>query len=160
MLGRIATLAIAAPRRIIAVAVLVMVGAAIFGIRVTESRADGGFQDPTSESWQASQLLSDKFGRGENQLIIAVTSDAGVHSERARAVGADLVSQLERLSFVTGLQSAWTAPPQGESALVSRDGRTGLILSGITGGDTGAQEHAKQGSELLPNVDGVTVSVC
>ena len=158
MLDRIATLAIAAPRRIIAIAVLVMVGAAIFGIPVTKSLANGGFQDPTSESWHASRLLSDKFGLGDNQMIIAVTSDAGVHSEGARAVGTDLVAQLKRLPFVTGLQSAWTAPPQGEAALVSRDGRTGLILAGITGGETGAQEHAKQVRDLLPHVDGVTVS--
>ena len=158
MLDRIATLAIAAPRRIITIAVLVMVGAAIFGIPVTKSLANGGFQDPTSESWHASRLLSDKFGLGDNQMIIAVTSDAGVHSEGARAVGTDLVAQLKRLPFVTGLQSAWTAPPQGEAALVSRDGRTGLILAGITGGETGAQEHAKQVRDLLPHVDGVTVS--
>ena len=77
MLDRIATLAIAAPRRIIAIAVLVMVGAAIFGIPVTKSLANGGFQDPTSESWHASRLLSDKFGLGDNQMIIAVTSYCG-----------------------------------------------------------------------------------
>ena len=114
MLNRIATLAIGAPRRIIAVALLVMVGAAIFGIPVTKSLANGGFQDPTSESWRASQLLSDKFDLGDMQLIIAVTSETGAHSEGARSVGTDLVAQLKRLPFVTGLQSAWTAPPQGE----------------------------------------------
>ena len=58
---------------------------------------------------------------------------------------------------MTGLQSAWTAPPQAEATLVSRDGKTGLIVAGITGGETGAQEHAKQVSDLLPHVDGVTV---
>ena len=156
MLDRIATLAIAAPRRIIAVALLVMVGAAIFGIPVTKSLANGGFQDPTSESWHASQLLSDKFDLGDKQLIIAVTSDTGVHSEDARAVGTDLVAQLKRLPFVTGLQSAWTAPPQGEAA--GQPGRrTGLIVAGITGGEDLAQEHAKQVSDMLPHVDGVTV---
>jgi RND superfamily putative drug exporter len=64
VLNRIATLAIAAPRRIIAVPVLVMVGAGTFGSPVTKSLASGGFQDPTSESWHASRLLSDKFSLG------------------------------------------------------------------------------------------------
>ena len=32
------------------------------------------------------------------QMIVAVTSDAGVHSEGARAVGTDLVAQLKRLA--------------------------------------------------------------
>ena len=44
MLQGIARLAIAAPRRIIGVAVLVLVGAAIFGIPVAKSLSAGGFQ--------------------------------------------------------------------------------------------------------------------
>ena len=91
MLQGIARLAIAAPRRIIAVALLVMVGAGIFGIPVTKSLSAGGFQDPTSESWQAARLLSEKFGQGDMQMVIAVTSDAGVQSPAARAVGTDIV---------------------------------------------------------------------
>ena len=34
-----------------------------------------------SQSWHASQLLADKFGVGDMQLVLAVTSDAGAHSE-------------------------------------------------------------------------------
>ena len=77
MLQRIAHLAIAAPRRIIAIAALVMVAAGIFGIPVAKSLSAGGFQDPTSESAQATKLLVDKFGQGDMDLVISVTSDAG-----------------------------------------------------------------------------------
>jgi putative drug exporter of the RND superfamily len=125
VLQRIATLAIATPRRIIADALLVMVGAAILGIPVTKCLTNGGFRDPTSESWHAARLLSDKFGHGDMQMTVAVTSDAGVHSESARAVGTDFVAKLTRLPFVTGLQSAWTAPPPAAAALISQDGRPG-----------------------------------
>jgi len=45
-----ARLAIAAPRRIITIALFVLIGAAIFGIPVTKSLSAGGFQDPSSES--------------------------------------------------------------------------------------------------------------
>ena len=95
VLQGIARLAIAAPRRIIAVALLVMVGAGIFGIPVTKSLSAGGFQDPASESRQAARLLSEKFGQGDMQMVIAVTSDAGAQSPTAGAVGADLVRQLQ-----------------------------------------------------------------
>lgn len=43
MLRVITRLAIAAPRRIIGIAVLVMVGAAIFGLPVANSLSGGGF---------------------------------------------------------------------------------------------------------------------
>jgi putative drug exporter of the RND superfamily len=46
LLQRIAHLAISAPRRILAAAVLVAVAAAIFGIPVAKSLSASGFQDP------------------------------------------------------------------------------------------------------------------
>ena len=57
VLQRIALLAIAAPRRIIAIALLVMVACGIFGIPVAKHLSAGGFQDPTSESAQALSLI-------------------------------------------------------------------------------------------------------
>ncbi|HYB39141.1 MAG TPA: MMPL family transporter [Mycobacterium sp.] len=158
VLQGIARLAIAAPRRIIAVALLVMVGAGIFGIPVTKSLSAGGFQDPTSESWQAARLRSEKFGQGDMQMVIAVTSDAGAESPAARAVGADLVRQLKASPHVAYVNSAWTAPPPAAPALVSKDGKTGLIVAGITGGESDTQKHAKQlADQLVHDRDGLTV---
>ena len=45
MLEGIARLAIRAPRRIIAIALLVMAGAAVFGIPAANSLSAGGFED-------------------------------------------------------------------------------------------------------------------
>src|SRR6188508_672739 len=95
VLRRIALLAIAAPRRIIAVAALVIVACGIFGVPVAKHLSAGGFQDPTSQSAQATQLLVDKFGQGDMQLLISVTSDGGAQSTVARSVGADIVDQLK-----------------------------------------------------------------
>ena len=74
MLKRIAQLAIARPRRIIAVAGLVMVAAAIFGMPVAKSLSAGGFQDPTSESARTTRLLGEKFGQSDQQLLITPRS--------------------------------------------------------------------------------------
>ncbi len=151
-----ARLALVAPRRIIALAALVMVGAAIFGLPIAKSLSPGGFQDPNSESMRASRQLSDKFGQGDTRAIITVTSDAGAGSPAARAAGARLVAQLTAMPFVARVTSAWTAPPPGAQALVSKDGKTGLILAGINGGEIAAQRHAKAITDLLNGLDGVT----
>ena len=74
MLQRIALLAIAAPRRVVAAAVLVMVAAGIFGVPVASSLSSSGFQDPASESASATQLLTDKFHQGDLQMFITVTT--------------------------------------------------------------------------------------
>jgi RND superfamily putative drug exporter len=158
VLQGVARLAIAAPRRIVAVALLVMVGAGMFGIPVSKSLSAGGLQDPTSESWQAAQLLSEKFGQGDMHMVIAVTSEAGAESLAARAVGADLVRQLQASPHVADVNSAWTASPPDVATMISKDGKTGLIVAGITGGENGAQKHAKElADQLVYDRDGVTV---
>lgn len=160
MLHRIAHLAIAAPRRVLVVAALAMVAAGIFGIPVAKSLSAGGFQDPTSESAQATRLLSDKFARGDMQLVISVTDDsaAGANSPAARAVGTDIAAQLKASPYVTAVSSTWTVPAPAAATLISKDGKTGLILAGITGGESGAQKHAKElTGQLVHDRDGVTV---
>lgn len=159
MLHRIAHLAIAAPRRVLAIAALVMVAAGIFGVPVAKSLSAGGFQDPTSESAQATQLLSDKFARGDMQLVISVTDDnAGADSPAARAVGTDIAAKLKASPYVTEVSSTWTVPAPAAATLISKDGKTGLILAGITGGESGAQKHAKElTDQLVHDRDGVTV---
>jgi len=158
VLQRIALLAIAAPRRIIAIALLVMVACGIFGIPVAKHLSAGGFQDPTSESAQATKLLVDKFGQGDMELLITVTSDAGAQGTAARAVGTDIADQLKASPYVGEVTSAWTGPASAAPALMSKDGKTGLIVAGITGGESGAQQHAKDLTDrLVHNRDGVTV---
>ncbi len=159
MLQAIARLALATPRRIIGIALLVMVVSAIVGIPVTKNLSPGGFKDQTAESWRAAQVLSGKFGQGDMRLIVAVTSDAGVHSQAADAAAAQLVAYLASFPFVTEVKSAWTMPPAAAQALISRDGKTGLIVAGIGGGESGAQEHTKTITDRLPALTGVTVTV-
>lgn len=161
MLQRIALLAIAAPRRIIAVALLVMVACGIFGIPVAKHLSAGGFQDPTSESAQATKLLTDKFHQGDMQLLITVTAPDGVKASNATAVATGIVDHLKQSPHVADVTSAWTLPPQAAADLITKDGKTGLIVAGITGGENDAQKYAKAlSADVLEQVhdrDGVTV---
>ena len=64
MLEGIARLAIRAPRRIIAIALLVMAGTAVFGIPVANSLSAGGFEDPTAESAHADPAVGRQVRSG------------------------------------------------------------------------------------------------
>jgi len=159
MLQGIARLAIAAPRRIIGVAVLMFIAAAVFGIPVADSLSPGGFQDPNSESARAIKVLSDKFGQSGQQMLILVTAPAGANSEQARRVGTALVDQLQHSPLVyNNVSSAWTAPPQAAADLVSKDGKSGLIVINLKGGENYAQKNAQSLSDqFVHDRDGVTV---
>jgi RND superfamily putative drug exporter len=162
MLQRIARLAIAAPRRILAVATLVLVAAAIFGIPVAKSLSAGGFQDPASESAQAIKLLTDKFGQSDQQLVIMLTAPDGAQSAQARSAATDIVTQVQGSAGVYNVVSAWTGPtarpPHLATDLVSKDGKSGLIVANLKGGENNAQKYAKSiAARVVHDRDGVTV---
>ena len=162
MLQRIARLAIVAPRGILTVAGLVMVAAAIFGLPVAKSLSAGGFQDPESESAHAIQLLTDKFGQSDQQLVILVTAPGGAQSDQARRVGTDIVDQIKRSTGVYNVSSAWSGPaaipPHLAADLVSKDGKSGLIVANLKGGENSAQNYAKAiVKQVVYDRDGVKV---
>ena len=158
MLHRIARLALSAPRRMLAVAALVALTAGIFGVPVAKSLCACGFEDPSSESAQAKELLTDRFDVGDVQLVIVVSAADGADGAAARAAGTDLVEELMRSPHVASVTSLWTAPDPERAALVSRDGRSGLIVAGISGDERTTQKYAKDlTDQLVHDRDGVTV---
>ena len=158
LLHRIALLAIAAPRRMLVVAALVAVVAGIFGVPVAKSLCACGFEDPSSESAKARELLTDKFDVGDVRMVIVVSAPDGASGSAARAVGTELVADLTRSPHVASVASLWTAPAPERAALVSRDGRSGLIVAGIAGDESKTQDYAKDLSDrLVHDRDGVTV---
>ena len=109
MLQGIARFAIAAPRRIIGVALLVFIAAAVFGIPVAESLSPGGFQDPNSESAKAIKVLTDKFGQSGQKMLIVVTAPGGVNSDPARKVAPTSPTSCNDRRWCS------TSPPPGPS---------------------------------------------
>src|SRR6201999_4367343 len=70
----------------------------------------------------------------------------------------DLVRRLENSTEVGEVLSAWTVPPSSAPSFVSKDGRTGLIVAAIAGGETDAQVNAKRlYDELVHDRDGIQV---
>ncbi|MGB8403322.1 MAG: MMPL family transporter, partial [Mycobacterium sp.] len=158
MLNRIALFAIAAPRRILAVAALIMVAAAIFGIPVIKSLPAGGFQDPNSESSRASRLLTDKFHQGDMPMLVTVSAAGGVHSPAGTATARDIVDHLQASPHIAYVSSAWTAPPAAVRELISKDGSTGLIVAGVNGGENNAQKYAQElADQVVHDRPGVSV---
>ena len=151
MLREIATLAIRWPRRILAIAALLMVVTGIFGASIANHLSADGFQDPNSESAQAARLLMEKFGQSDQSLLITVTDPAGATSAGATAAGAEIVGRLDASPYVLSVTSPWTSPPSAAAELLSIDGSTGLIVATMAGGEDKAQDYA---SELVTPVVG------
>jgi putative drug exporter of the RND superfamily len=157
-LERLARVGIRAPRRIITLALFAMAATAVFGLPVTHSLSAGGFQDPNAESTRAANILATTFNQGDTQLLITVSSDDGIQGGAGERVGADIVRHLGSSPYVARVTSPWTAPQAASSALISKDGKVGLVVASITGGGNAAGQHAeKLSEEVVHSRDGVTV---
>ena len=155
---RIALLAIAAPRRLLVVALLIAAAAGVFGVPVAKSLCACGFEDPTSESATAKQLLTDKFDVGDVQLLLIVRGPGGVDGQQVGAVGRRLADEIAAAPNVSSVASPWTVPPQQRAGLVSEDGSTGLIVAGIAGDESVTQRYAEDlADRFARDRDGVTV---
>lgn len=158
MLEQVTRFAIRSPRLVLLAVGFLVLAAGLFGAHAPEVLSAGGFQDPGSESAQAGKVLVDKLHQGDMPYILSLTSPDGINSPVAHRVGTELVAELKRENFVATVVSPWTVPSAAAASLVSKDGKSGLIVAGLTGGDTKAQKYAQQLSDRLAHdQDGITV---
>ncbi|QNJ95970.1 MMPL family transporter [Mycolicibacterium fluoranthenivorans] len=151
-------MALAAPRRILIIAALMAVAAAVFGVPVAQKLTAGGFSDPGAESSRAADLLTRKFDQGDMQLLIVVSAPDGAMSPAARAVGTQIAAELHASPNVATVNSAWDTPHPALAELLSKDGKAGLIVAGIGGGEKHAQDNATELTDrLVRDRDGVSV---
>jgi RND superfamily putative drug exporter len=158
MLHGVARLAIAAPRRVIIAALLLMIAVGAFGVPVAQKLSPSGFQDPTAQSSRVAEILTEKFGQGDVPLVIVVTAAERYDSPQARAVATGVIDQLTRSGHVSAVTSAWTSPASAASAMVSADKKSGLIVTGINGPDSRLQSYTKELTDaVVGERDGVVV---
>jgi RND superfamily putative drug exporter len=159
MLTRLANLAIRAPKRVLVIAGLLLVGGAIFGAPVASHLLTGGFTDPAADSTAATTVIDAKFHGGQANLVFLVTAKGGADSAAARTAGTRIESTLrERGDWVNYAQSYWSAPSGQADALRSRDGKYGLVVTHIKGNDNEIQVRSGQlADQLGTSVGGATV---
>ncbi|MGW4369549.1 MMPL family transporter [Nocardia takedensis] len=144
-----------APKLVLLVAGLAFVVFGLLGSQVPDRLSAGGFLDPGAESSRAADELAREFGVSQMQLILAVDTERGVTDPAARAEVDRLVAVLRADDRVRSV----TTPAEGGASLVSRDGRTALVVAGIDGDDNLAQRTARDLSgELTGERDGVRVT--
>lgn len=131
------------PRATTAAAFLVVLVAGVLALLLDSRLPAGGYGDPGSESARADRVLGEHFDTTGMPVVFRVTADAGADSPLALARAADVVRALTE-SGVAGRVVSYADLPPGDSrsALLSTDGRTGLVTARIAGDDGTAPERA------------------
>jgi RND superfamily putative drug exporter len=151
VLRRLATLIVSFPRRVLAVAVALLVLSAIFGAGVSEHLKVGGFDDPGSESAQAERFLEAEFGTASPNLVLQVTARRGdVNTPDVAAAAQQLRRSITSEPDITEVASYWVA---NSPELRSNDGRSALLLLHVGGNPEQAARRTHTLVEALPSDD-------
>jgi RND superfamily putative drug exporter len=126
-------------RLVLVLGLLALVLSAVLGVGVFGRLLNGGFDDPSSASSQATALLNQKFS-GEPDVIFLVHARTGtVDAPAATASGEALATRLASDARLSGVTSYWTSHTP---SLRSNDSSDALILARVVGGDQQASTRA------------------
>lgn len=146
-------------RRLVLVAtVALVVAAGILGGNVVERLTSGGFEDESSESFEAAEVLRERFGVEAPNLLLLVTSETGSVDDPAVADrGVALTEELAAEEGIEGVASYWST---GAPTLRSDDSSQALVVGTITGDADEARERIEEISpEFNRNGDLIDVEV-
>jgi putative drug exporter of the RND superfamily len=140
MLTRLGWFAVRRRRLVLSLTVLFMVAAAVIGAGAFGVLKSAGFNDPASESSTGEELLAERFGGGDpNVVLVASTAGESVDDETVASAGADLAARLDAVEGVDQVVSYWSLG--SPESLRSGDGDTALILARIGGDDEQVAER-------------------
>ncbi|HMG42971.1 MAG TPA: MMPL family transporter [Acidimicrobiales bacterium] len=160
MLTRLARLATSRARWVLVGAAVFFVVAGAIGGGVADRMISGGFEDPSSESSRAEEVLADEFDTGVPNVLLLVTTKVGdVDSLGSVSAGQDITQELADQPHVTNVFSYWSegnAPP-----LRSEDGTRALVLGRIDAtDDSQLNDYIEEiGPRLEQDAGPVTVEV-
>ncbi|MFC4373709.1 MMPL family transporter [Nocardia halotolerans] len=118
-------------------AVLALVLGAL-GATLFDRVEGGGYTDPGGESSRALTVLREEFGQGTPNLVLLVDTENSVDDPETTAAATALVANLHERDGVTDVVSYWTTH---QPALRSVDGKRGLIVASVLGGEREVDER-------------------
>ena len=134
MLTRLAHFVTRRRKAVLVGALIVLIAAGAVGGSVSSKLSSGGFDNPSSESSQASRLLDTRFHTGDPNIVLVVRAVHGTVNDPAVAkAGRNLTEQTASEPNVGQAISYWSlgnVPP-----LRSKDGKEALVLARLAGTD-------------------------
>lgn len=146
MLDRLARLAVARPRAVLAVTVVLVAAALAYGSGIAERLSGGGFYSVSSESQRAAAMLEQRFHVGKPNLVILATDtgSGSVDAPDAVAAGEALTREIAATPGITTVSSYWGP---GQSELLRSDDRTKALIVAHVEGDE--REFAASARRLI-----------
>jgi trehalose monomycolate/heme transporter len=139
----------------LAVSLLLVIGAAVYGVGLFGTLKSGGFLDPNAESTREANLVAGRFPKSSTDMVLVLRSDTLSVTDPAYADAATaLLASLSARSEVESVSSYFTTH---NLAFLSRDGHETFALVRFTGPDESAKD--KQFTAVRSSLTSPTLEV-
>ncbi len=131
MFTKLGTIIVQRHRQVLVLSIVGLIVAGLLGGSVFSRLSTGGFEDPSTESVAARELLESEFDTGAPNVVFLVSADDSVDSPDVAADGQAFTDELAARGDLANVASYWSlggAPP-----LRSIDGDKALVLARIPG---------------------------
>jgi uncharacterized membrane protein YdfJ with MMPL/SSD domain len=160
MFTRIADLTWQRPKLILAAVGVFVLVAFAFGGRVEDYLKPAGFNDPSSESKRAQDLLIEETGHdGVPAIVVLVRPEAGRLDASAPATRRELGRLARELRGIEGVARVDAPIGREHPELVARDDRSALLTAYLTSGDEEIAGNAAEAAEQRLKSDDLDVEV-
>lgn len=140
MLTKLALFTIRRKKWVLSFTLLFFLASAFFGTGAFGVLKTEGFEDPSSESTRAEELLEEHFGGGEPNIVLVMSAEGRNVDEPALVSDAtEFTNQLGVLDGVEQVSSYWSLDKA--PALKSGDGDTALVLARVVGDEEFVEEQ-------------------
>ncbi|MVU80503.1 MMPL family transporter [Nocardia sp. ET3-3] len=157
MIDRLTAPALRTPKLVLILVGIAFVLCGAVGSQAVARLSQGGFVSTDSESARVAGMLERDYGMTGAQLVFTVESPDGALDPAASARGREIAQQLKGDSRISRAVSPWTEPMPSR-ALLSRDGKIGLIVATVRGDENNAPGIARElADEFTGSRDDVTV---
>jgi RND superfamily putative drug exporter len=142
MFTRLGSLAVRRRRIVLVVTALFFLASVVLGVGAFGVLKGGGFEDPGAESTRAAEVLEERFGQGEPNIVLLATAASGTIADAtSTAAGTALAERLEA-DGVEDVTTYWSigGDEVPGNPLASVDGGTALVLGRVAGDDDAVDE--------------------
>lgn len=153
MLTGLARFAVRRRRWVLAFTMIFLIVASVFGTGAFGVLKTGGFSDPSSDSFNAEELLKENFGGGEPNIVLVLSADGQSVDEAALvAQGLSLADRLAAVDGVSQVLSYWAT--NNAPTLRSADSDTALIVARLDGPEEFVDEQLAYVKDQLTGTQG------
>jgi RND superfamily putative drug exporter len=141
---------------VLGVSLVVLVLAAVTGVHAFGKLKTGGFDDPSSQSSQAANLITQHFGGASNLVLLVKAKQGTVDTLAIAQAGTGLTAKVSKDSRISSVVSYWTTH---NPALRSKDGGYGLVVGHLKDEDQGTvkkilAEYSQDGPVVSVQIGG------